>query len=125
MEKPKIVSFLACSFPHTILETFSNMLLAKIYILSDYKYVFHTFVFCKTLIDDPLEDPLDNSTNSTTNTPNPTTSDVTNNHRTSFTISSSPFPTPSMHNCRTFDHLISEIGPYPCVAPEGFQWRPK
>ena len=29
-----------------------------------------------------------------------------------------------MHNSRTFDHLISEIGPYPCVAT-GFQWRPK
>ena len=61
----------------------------------------------------------------TTNTPNPTTSDSTNNHSTPFTVSSSRIPTPPMRNCRTFEHLIPEIGPYPCVAPEGFQWRPK
>ena len=70
MEKPKIVPFLASSFsPHTFLlvappvciclETFSNMMLAKIYILSDYEYVFYSFVFRRALIDEPLEDPLD------------------------------------------------------------------
>ena len=96
------------------------MILAKMYILSDYKYVFYSFVFRKTLIDEYLEDPLDTSTNLTTSTPNPTTSDATNNHTTLFTVSSSPFPTSPMCNCRTFDHLIPEIGPYPCVAPEGF-----
>ena len=82
-------------------------------------------MFRRTLIDEPLEDPLNTSTNSTTNTRNPTTSNVTNNNSTSFTVSSSRFPTPLMRDCRTFEHLIPEIGPYPCVAPEGFQWRPK
>ena len=82
-------------------------------------------MFHRTLIDDPLEDLLDTSTNLTTNTPNPTTSDATNNHTTPFTVSSSLFPTPPMRNCRTFEHLIPETGPYPCVAPEGFEWRPK
>ena len=73
------------------------MMLAKIYVLSDYEYVFYSFVFHRTLIDDPL---------------------------ISFTVSALPFPTAPMHNCKTFGHLISEIGPYPCVAP-GFYWRPK
>ena len=73
------------------------MMLAKIYVLSDYEYVFYSFVFHRTLIDDPL---------------------------ISFTVSALPFPTAAMHNCKTFGHLISEIGPYPCVAP-GFYWRPK
>ena len=100
-------------------------MLAKIHILIDYEYVFYSFVFHKTLIDEPLRDPLDTSTNVSTSTPNPTTSDSTNNHTTAFTVSSSRFPTPPMCNCRTFKHLIPEIGSYPCVAPEGFQWRPK
>ena len=43
---------------------------------------------------------------------------------TLFTVSSSTFPTPPIRNCRTFKHLISKIGPYPCVAP-GFQLRLK
>ena len=68
-------------------------MLAKIYILSDYKYVFYSFVFRRTLIDEYVEDPLDTSTNLTTSTPNPTTSDATNNHTTLFTVSLSPFPT--------------------------------
>ena len=72
-------------------------MLAKIYVLSDYEYVFYSFVFHRTLIDDSL---------------------------ISFTVSALPFPTAAMHNCKTFGHLISEIGPYPCVAP-GFYWRPK
>ena len=63
--------------------------------------------------------------NLTANTPNPTTSDATNDHSTPFTVSSSCIPTPLMRNCRTFKHLIPEIGPYLCVAPKGFQWRPK
>ena len=74
------------------------MMLAKIYVLSDYEYVFYSFVFHRTFIDDPL---------------------------ISFTVSALPFPTAPMHNRRTFDHLISETGPYPCVAPEGFYWRPE
>ena len=93
--------------------------------LSDYEYVFYCFLFRRTLIDEHLEDPLDTSTNLTTNTPNPITSDAANNHTIPFTVSSSPFLTPFMRNCRIFEHLIREIGPYPCVAPEGFQWRRK
>ena len=101
-------------------KTFSNMMSSKSYILSDYEYVFYCFLFRRTLIDEHLGDPLDTSTNLTTNTPNPTTSDATNNHTIPFTVSSSPFLTLSMRNCRIFEHLIREIGPYPCVVPEGF-----
>ena len=61
---------------------------------------------------EPLEDPLDSSKNSTTNTPNPTNSHAKNNHTLPFTVSSPPFSTPPMCNCRTFEHLILEIGPY-------------
>ena len=71
---------------------------AKIYILSDYKYVFYFFMFHRTLIDALLEDPLDTSNNLITNTPHATTPDATNNHTTPFTVSSSCFPTPPMHN---------------------------
>ena len=31
------------------------MMLAKIYIFSDYEYIFYSFVFRRTLIDEPLE----------------------------------------------------------------------
>ena len=97
-------------------------MLVKLYILSDCKYISYSFVFGRTLIDDPLEDPLDISTNPTTNTPNPTTSATTTT--TPFTVSSPPFPTPPMRNRRKFQYLIPEIGPYLCVTPESFQWKP-
>ena len=49
---------------------------------------------------------------------------MTINHTNPFTISSL-YPITPLLTRRKYKELIPKTEPYPCVAPEGFQWKPK